>query len=91
MFTGPAGPVEVCFYWPKAIFEEFYWPGTSGLPLVSRPGVVFFSQLYSVSVLIVVFLYITAKREDDTSDSADVDSTDTTENGTVRARGKKRI
>ena len=23
MFTGPVGPVEVLFYWPKAIFWEF--------------------------------------------------------------------
>ena len=41
MFTGPVGPVEVClrfvFYWPKAILEDFYWPGASGSLLVSSP------------------------------------------------------
>ena len=27
MFTGPVGPVEVLFYWTKAILGNFYWPG----------------------------------------------------------------
>ena len=27
MFTGPVGPVELCFNWPKSIFGNFYWPG----------------------------------------------------------------
>ena len=37
MFTGPVGPVEVFFYWPEAVFGNFYWPGTIGLPLASSP------------------------------------------------------
>ena len=39
MFTGPVGPVEVFFYWPEAVFENFYWPGAIGLPLASSPEV----------------------------------------------------
>ena len=39
MFTGPVGPVEVFFYWPEAVFGNFYWPGAIGLPLASSPGV----------------------------------------------------
>ena len=38
MFTGPVGPVEVFFYWPVAVFGNFYWPGAIGLPLASSPG-----------------------------------------------------
>ena len=38
MFTGPVGPVEVLFYWPKAIFGNFYWPGAIGPLLASSPG-----------------------------------------------------
>ena len=39
MFTGPVGPVEVFFfYWPAAVFGNFYWPGTIGLLLASSPG-----------------------------------------------------
>ena len=38
MFTGPVGPVEVFFYWPEAVFGNFYWPGAIGLPLASSPG-----------------------------------------------------
>ena len=30
MFTGPVGPVEVFFYWPKAVLGIFYWPGAKG-------------------------------------------------------------
>ena len=37
MFTGPVGPVEVCFYWPEAVFGNFYWPGAIGSPLASSP------------------------------------------------------
>ena len=37
MFTGPVGPVEVFFYWPEAVFGNFYWPGAIGLPLASSP------------------------------------------------------
>ena len=37
MFTGPVGPVEVFFYWPKAVFGNFYWPGAIGSPLASSP------------------------------------------------------
>ena len=38
MFTGPVGPVEVFFYWPEAVFGNFYWPGAIGSPLASSPG-----------------------------------------------------
>ena len=38
MFTGPVGPVEVFFYWPEAVFGNFYWPGAIGLPLASSPA-----------------------------------------------------
>ena len=37
MFTGPVGPVEVYFYWPEAVFRNFYWPGAIGSPLASSP------------------------------------------------------
>ena len=37
MFSGPVGPVEVFFYWPEAVFGNFYWPGAIGLPLASSP------------------------------------------------------
>ena len=37
MFTGPVGPVEVFFYWPEVVFENFYWPEAIGLPLASSP------------------------------------------------------
>ena len=37
MFTGPDGPVEVFFYWPEAVFGDFYWTGAIGSPLVSSP------------------------------------------------------
>ena len=37
MFIGPVGPVEVFFYWPEAVFGNFYWPGAIGLPLASSP------------------------------------------------------
>ena len=37
MFTGPVGPVEVFFYWPEAVFGNFFWPGAIGLPLASSP------------------------------------------------------
>ena len=39
MFTGPVGPVEVFFYWPEAVFWNFYWPGAIGSPLASSPGI----------------------------------------------------
>ena len=39
MFTGPVRPVELCFYWPKAIFGNFYWPGASISLLVSSPAI----------------------------------------------------
>ena len=39
MFTGPVGPVEVFFYWPEAVFGNFYWPGAIGSPLASSPVV----------------------------------------------------
>ena len=38
MFTGPVGPVEVLFYWPKAIFGNFYWPGAIGPLLAFSPA-----------------------------------------------------
>ena len=37
MFTGPVGPVEVIFNWPKVVFGNFYWPGAIGLLLASSP------------------------------------------------------
>ena len=37
MFIGPVGPVEVFFYWPEAVFGNFYWPGAIGSPLASSP------------------------------------------------------
>ena len=37
MFTGPVGPVEVFFYWPEAVFGNFYWPGASS-PVVLFGG-----------------------------------------------------
>ena len=40
MFTGPVGPVEVFFYWPKAVLGNFYWPGANGSMLASSPGLV---------------------------------------------------
>ena len=39
MFTGPVGPVEVYFYWPEAVFGNFYWPGAIGSPLASSPEI----------------------------------------------------
>ena len=38
MFTVPVGPVEVFFYWPEAVFGNFYWPGAIGSPLASSPA-----------------------------------------------------
>ena len=38
IFTGPVGPVEVFFYWPKAVLGNFYWPWAIGSPLASSPG-----------------------------------------------------
>ena len=38
MFSGPVGPVEDFFYWPEAIFGNFYWPGAIGSPLASSPA-----------------------------------------------------
>ena len=37
MFTSLVGPVEVFFYWPEAVFGNFYWPGAIGSPLASSP------------------------------------------------------
>ena len=37
MFIGPVGPVVVFFYWPEAVFGNFYWPGAIGSPLASSP------------------------------------------------------
>ena len=39
MFTGPVGPVEVFFYWPEAVFVNFYWPGTIGPLVASSPDI----------------------------------------------------
>ena len=39
MFTCPVRPVELCFYWPEAIFGNFYWPGASISLLVSSPAI----------------------------------------------------
>ena len=35
--TGHLGPVEVFFYWPEAVFGNFYWPWAIGSPLASSP------------------------------------------------------
>ena len=40
MFTGPEGSVEVFFYWPEAVFGNFYWPGAIDSPLASSPDYV---------------------------------------------------
>ena len=48
MFTGPVGPVEVCFYWPEAVLGNFYWPGAIGSPLASSPGYVARNQILYV-------------------------------------------
>ena len=37
MFTGPVGPVKVFFYWPEALFGNFYWPRAIGPLLTSGP------------------------------------------------------
>ena len=47
MFTGPVGPVEVIFYWPEAVFGNFYWPGAIGLLLASSPGIVHQNFIYN--------------------------------------------
>ena len=39
MFTSPVGPVEVFFYWPEAVFWNFYWPWAIGSPLASSPDI----------------------------------------------------
>ena len=39
MFTGPVGPVEVFFHWPKAVLVNFYWPGASGSLLALSPAI----------------------------------------------------
>ena len=35
MFTGRVGAVEVFFYWPEAVFGNFYLPGAIGPLLAS--------------------------------------------------------
>ena len=63
MFTGPVGPVEVFFYWPKTGFGDFYWPGAIGSPLASSPVMDFFikgtpphfESLYRLYLTIWVF------------------------------------
>ena len=53
MFTGPVGPVEVFFYWPEAVFGNFYWPGAIGSPLASSPASTFcFIQLFVLKLII---------------------------------------
>ena len=42
MFTGSVRPVEVIFYWPKAVLGNFYWPGATGTLLASSPALVYF-------------------------------------------------
>ena len=44
MFTGPVGPVKVLFYWPEAVFGNFYWPGAIGSPLASSPAGICFGK-----------------------------------------------
>ena len=60
MFTGPVGPVEVFFYWPEAVFGNFYWPGAIGSPLASSPEHYDIIQLifcYSASKVSIMYLY----------------------------------
>ena len=58
MFTGPVGPVEVFFYWPEAVFGNFYWPGAIGSPLASSPvnGVHFFSNTICITLIQLKYL-----------------------------------
>ena len=37
MFTDPVEPVVVCYYWPKTILVDFYWPRAKGSLLVLSP------------------------------------------------------
>ena len=37
MFTGPVGPIEIFFYWPEAVLENFYWSGASSSLIASSP------------------------------------------------------
>ena len=39
MFTSLVGPVEIFFYWPEAVFGNFYWPGAICSLLASSPDV----------------------------------------------------
>ena len=58
MFNGPVGPVEVFFYWPEAVFGNFYWPGAIGSPLASSPATEcsLYSQVtWSINVLDISF------------------------------------
>ena len=48
MFTGPVGPVEVFFYWPEAVFGNFYWPGAISSPLALSP-VMFSAEMPSMA------------------------------------------
>ena len=66
MFTGPLGPVEVCFYWPEAVFENSYWPEASGLPFSVEPCT---RPAGAISVLISVIEF--QLKLDDWEDSAD--------------------
>ena len=50
MFTGPVGPVEVFFYWPEAVFGNFYWPGAIGSPLASSPEVLHFNWYFDIAL-----------------------------------------
>ena len=55
MFTGPVGPVEVFFYWPKAVLGNFYWPGVIGSPLAS-------SSVYDFSIIHASTFLLAAKQ-----------------------------
>ena len=57
MFTGPVGPVKVIFYWPEAVFGNFYWPGGIGSPLASSPGINIYIYIY-IYLFIYIYIYI---------------------------------
>ena len=58
MFTGPVGPVEVFFYWPEAVFGNFYWPGAIGSSLASSPEGYFVYIIIACKIVCAVALII---------------------------------
>ena len=53
MFTGPVGPVEIFFYWPEAVFGNFYWPGAIGSPLALSP--VLYNWYFCRHIIFAIF------------------------------------